>query len=284
MRKVTILFILLFALLLGSAFAQQASGVLNVSAAGKSDSAATDAQSEKPVDSPETQTPAESGWKIAIYPILVQAPIFGTGLDLPAIGGGGGGTGGGGAVSNSTDYSLNGAALAGLTLEKGKLYVDFSGVWGSLSADHPNPLIKVDTDVTYVNLVGGWRVYHDLAITGGFRYTGLKIDSQILDIVLPRLKPSLWDPMIGVNWRRYSNKWILDANFQGGGFGVGADVDLSAGFRADWVFARHFGLEFGYDILHYKIKIADVTIAGFQREVDFKQTLNGPKFGLGIYF
>jgi hypothetical protein len=170
-------------------------------------------------------------------------------------------------------------------LDRGKLYVDFSGLWGSLTADRSRPFIKVDTDATYVDLAAGWRFYHDLAITGGFRYVGVKVKVQIEDLATFETKPHVWDPLIGVDWRHYKgDKWIFDANFQGGGFGAGSEVDLSAEARVDWMFARHFGVQFGYGILHYKIKVADVNVGGFHREVDVKQTLNGPKFGLGIYF
>jgi hypothetical protein len=282
MRKIALLFIVLTALLLGSAFGQEAARVADVQSLATADSSqikeANDSQTG-------TQPTAEeqSKWKIAIYPILVQAPIFASTVDLPSLPNGDGG--GGGAISGTTDSSLNGAYMAGFTIDGKKLYVDFSGLWGSFSADRSSPLINVDTDVSFVDLAAGYRVYHDLAITGGFRYMGVKLTAQIQDLVRFETKPHVWDPLIGVDWRHYKgDKWIFDANFQGGGFGVGSDVDLSAEFRADWMFARHFGVQFGYGILYYKIKVADVNVGAFHREVDFKQTLNGPKFGLGIYF
>jgi hypothetical protein len=75
MNKIISSFLIFSALLLGSAFGQEAA-------------TAEDSQSNKANDSKtESQTTAEesSGWKVAIYPILVQAPIFGASVDLPSL-------------------------------------------------------------------------------------------------------------------------------------------------------------------------------------------------------
>jgi hypothetical protein len=91
--------------------------------------------------------------------------------------------------------------------------------------------------------------------------------------------------MIGVDWRgRVSSKWSIDTNFQGGGFGVGTDVDLSGEFNASRHFGNHFDLRLGWDVLHYKMTLADVGIGAYQRTLVSTQTLNGPSFGFGIVF
>ena len=74
-------------------------------------------------------------------------------------------------------------------------------------------------------------------------------------------------------------KWKVFAHADGGGFGVGSDVDIGVTGRAEWQFARHFGIAMGYGLLHFNITS---TIA--QRSLEIKQTLNGPIFGFGIYF
>jgi hypothetical protein len=47
----------------------------------------------------------------------------------------------------------------------------------------------------------------------------------------------------------------------------------------EWHFARRFGLNVGYDALHFKVNdgVAD-------RQLTLKQTMHGPVFGFGIYF
>ena len=69
------------------------------------------------------------------------------------------------------------------------------------------------------------------------------------------------------------------ASFEGGGFGVGADVDLAGTIRMDWKPVRHFGLTGGYNILY--MKVAD-TVAG--RPVILEPMLHGPVVGFGLYF
>ena len=78
--------------------------------------------------------------------------------------------------------------------------------------------------------------------------------------------------------------WTLDGNFQGGGFGVGTDVDLSAEFHARWRVVKHVELRAGYSLLYFKLTVADVSIGSFQRTLVAKQSLHGPEVGLGIVF
>jgi hypothetical protein len=69
------------------------------------------------------------------------------------------------------------------------------------------------------------------------------------------------------------------ASFEGGGFGAGADVDLSAGLRVDWKLVRHFGLTAGYNFLYLK-----VTDSVLGRTVTVEPTVHGPMVGFGLYF
>ena len=54
---------------------------------------------------------------------------------------------------------------------------------------------------------------------------------------------------------------------EGGGFGVGTDVELSAGLRLDWKPFRHFGFTGGYNFLYFKLSNT-LDRAGVHREAD----------------
>jgi hypothetical protein len=47
-----------------------------------------------------------------------------------------------------------------------------------------------------------------------------------------------------------TGRWTFDAAFQGGGFGVGTDVDLHGDFYADRHVGDHFDRRLGYATLH----------------------------------
>ena len=92
--------------------------------------------------------------------------------------------------------------------------------------------------------------------------------------------PGFWDPLICVTYRRrLGRKWRILLNGDGGGFGVGSDVDVTATGRAEWQFARHFGITMGYGGLHLS---ESSTVAG--KKLAISPTLHGPIFGFGIYF
>ena len=69
------------------------------------------------------------------------------------------------------------------------------------------------------------------------------------------------------------------ASFDGGGFGVGADVDLAATLSVDWKPIPHFGFTAGYNYLYLKVSDA-VT----NRDLNTKLTASGPTLGFGLYF
>jgi hypothetical protein len=56
-------------------------------------------------------------------------------------------------------------------------------------------------------------------------------------------------------------------------------VDLATTGRAEWQFARHFGLAMGYGVLYLS---ASDTKAG--RTLKISPTVHGPIFGFGIFF
>ena len=60
---------------------------------------------------------------------------------------------------------IDGAALAGFSLEKAWWRVDAQGIWGALTTDRETPLLKVDLDVIYGHVSGGVKLYKDLYAT-----------------------------------------------------------------------------------------------------------------------
>jgi hypothetical protein len=232
------------------------------------------------VASAQTQTTtsggSDHGLKVTIYPILAWVPL-GIGIDVtvPPIEGGGGGGGG-----KIIDGRFDGAFFGGLSVSQGYWRIDASGLWAAVGGDRPqNPKLSVDVDVIYANASGGVRVYKDLFVTAGVRHYALQYNVRLLDYPEFQRKPGVWDPLIGIGWHHVGDKLEVHTTFDGGGFGVGADVDVSAAFRLDWKPISHFGLTGGYQFLY--LKASDEKLG---RTFTFKQTLHGPMVGLGIYF
>jgi hypothetical protein len=231
---------------------------------------------------------------VTIYPLLVQAPIFGASVDLPQLpsvpggGGGGGGNGESGDVSGSTNVKLNAAYLAGFLVQTDRLFVEANGTWADVSADRQLPRVNVGTKTLIAEVRGGVRVFKGISATGGVHHLSTDLDVTLdlpnQGITLEgRAKPGFWDPMIGADWRIVLGRWDLDAFFEGGGFGVGTDVDLDGQVRGDYRLG-HFDLRIGYGFTHVKSTVADVSIGQFQRTLVLNQTLHGPSVGFGITF
>jgi hypothetical protein len=229
--------------------------------------------------------------RITFYPLLVRAPLFGASVDAPQIPGGGGGEGG--EQSGSTDYSFNAAYMAGFAIEAPRWFAEANGLWAALSASHSLPLTTVDSDFYFFSARGGVRMFRNISGTVGLRHVSVGLDVQLTPPVAApaaaplrgSVKPAVWDPLLGLDWRASAgDRWTFDAVFQGGGFGVGADVDLEGDFYADWHVARHFDVRLGWTSIYYKLTIDAVSIGSFQRTLVTRQTLNGPAIGFGIVF
>src|SRR5207302_1995131 len=142
----------------------------------------------------------------------------------------------------------------------------------SLSANRTAPRVSVDSDAYFFSARGGVRLVGGLSASGGVRRIRTNLD---ITLTLPNsgrtisgtVKPGLWDPMVGVDWRRSFGGLSLDGNAQYGGFGVGTDVDASGELHVRWRVIRHFELRAGYTALHVKMTLADVSIGSFQREL-----------------
>jgi len=232
----------------------------------------------------------DSGIRVTIYPLLVKAPIFGASINLPglpSIPGGGGDESG--AVDESTGVSFNAAYMGAALVEANRWFAEVSGTWAALSADRDAPRISVDSDAYFFSARAGVRLVGGLFATGGVRRIRTNLDIQLSlpstgRTISGTAKPALWDPMVGVDWRRSAGGFSIDANAQYGGFEVGTDVDASGELHLRWRPIRHLELRTGYTVLHVKMTLADVSIGSFRRELVAKQTLHGPEFGFGIVF
>lgn len=237
------------------------------------DAAAAPAPEPAPKSDPAWQ-PDPHKLKIVVYPIEGWAPVLGASFKLPDTGG----TPGGG--SGSTNLSINGAALFGFTIQKDRWYGDAEFQYAGLNGSRISPFVKYSVAGKFAGGLVGFDFWKDFYITGGFRYFGLPYSLTLGKFEPFHRTPSVVDPLVGLMWnRQVSRKWTLNAQFQGGGFGVGTDQDISLVGKADWQFARHFGLMAGYGLLHFELTN---TVLG--KTLTVRQTLNGPEFGFGIYF
>ena len=226
------------------------------------------------------QTTQSDDWKIAIYPVFAWIPIS---IDIdvnvpPVSGGGGSGPEFGGKI---VDGRLDGAFFGGLSAAKGNWRIDADGLWagggrrscsnvrscGSMSTRSTStpPAATRSTRISMPpSACAAWRSKYDIELAG----------RQF------ERKPGLWDPLVGVGWHHGAATSLdLHVTFEGGGFGVGADVDIGTAVRLDWKPTTHFGIAAGYSLLYFKLSntVGDRTFTA-------KQTLHGPVVGIGLYF
>jgi hypothetical protein len=228
--------------------------------------------------------------EVVIYPILVEAPIFGASVDLPSQPGNPGGGDEGGEQSGSTDVSLNKLYMLGVNVRAQRWFVDTRGQWADLSASRPSPRVTVDTKARFFTARGGVTLIDGFSATAGVRRIWGQLDASV---TLPNLgdkvlegsvDKALYDPLVGVNWRHRAGAVVLEGSFEGGGFGVGTDADVTGEFTLDWRFLRFVSLRLGYGFFYYKITSDPITIGSFQRTLVSSQRLHGPILGLGIVF
>ena len=217
----------------------------------------------------------DEGWHVTVYPVLAWVPIdIRVDVNIPPIEGGEGGSG------EILDSRFDGAFFGGVAASNDVWRIDGYGLWAGFGGDRPErPHLDVDVDLIYGSAKLGRRVAPDLYLTGGVRRVAVKYDVQLGD--LPRLsrKPGVWDPIVGIGWHRVRRSVEWHATFDGGGFGVGSDVDLGASLSVDWKPISHFGLTAGYNIQYLKI-----TDSIASRNLTLKMTLHGPMAGIGLYF
>jgi hypothetical protein len=152
-------------------------------------------------------------------------------------------------------------------------------MWAALSADRTTPHTDVSLDFVFGDAFVGREVLPNLYLEGGFRRLALNIHARV-NTDSASGSPGYWDPLIGLTYRRpLGKKWRILIHGDGGGFGVGSDVDVSASGRAEWQFARHFGLTMGYGGMHF----SDSTNTSVGK-LSISPTMHGPIVGFGLYF
>lgn len=203
---------------------------------------------------------------------MIWAPVFGTSVTLPSLPGQP-------VLSGSTDTALEAAYFGGARIERGKWSADLLFAWAALSAHRETPFTKVDLDFTSGDAMAGRELLPGFYVEGGVRHLSTDIHATVESFSASR-SPSFWDPLVGLTYRRQlGKKWRILIHGDGGGFGVGSDVDVAASAHAEWQFARHFGILMGYGGLHLS---ESNSVAG--RTLKISPTLHGPIFGLGIFF
>jgi len=214
-------------------------------------------------------------WHVAVYPILAWVPLdIGIDVNVPSNGGDAGGSG------DILDSSFDGAFFGGVAASNGVWRIEGYGLWAAVGGDRPErPALAVDLDLTYGSAKLGRRIAPDLFVTGGVRRLALNYEVTLGDLPTLSRKPGLWDPIVGLGWHRVGPTLEWHAAFDGGGFGVGADVDLGASFSLDWKPIPHFGLTGGYNFLY--LKVGDTVV---NRDLTLKMTVHGPMVGFGLYF
>lgn len=232
-----------------------------------------------PASSPASQ---DDGWRFSIYPVLAWLPYnVNIDVNLPPSNGGGGGGGGGGESASILNSHFDGAFLAGFSATNGVWRVDTDGLWAAVGGDREPrlPNLSVDLDVIYGHGTIGRRIAPDLFVTAGIRRIALKYDVALGTLAPFTRKPGVWDPLVGLAWHREGTHLEWHGVFEGGGFGAGSDVDLSATFRVDWKPVTHFGITGGYSLLYFKVSqdVANQTFIA-------KNTFSGPVAGIGFYF
>jgi hypothetical protein len=223
--------------------------------------------------------------KIAIYPLFGWLPFFSSSVSLPTPPGGG--AGGGNLIANP-NTSLNGAAAFALDVTVRKWLFEGQGMFGTLSATHSTPYAKVAASIHYGDFFAGHQIGKGFSLMAGFRRIALGFDATVGDLPTFSREPGVWDPLLAIEWRRtLGRKIFVQARFDGGGFGVGSEVDLDAQARLEWRFVKHFGVVVGYQALYNRISgrvsetIVDTTLT---HPWNYHQTLYGPLLGIGIYF
>jgi hypothetical protein len=219
---------------------------------------------------------------VAIYPIFGWLPSFSSSVDLPPL------TDGGGSSSGTTDRNFDGAvAFAGSVTVK-KWLVEGEVTFVKASSTRTTPYLEVNTTLDYGDLFVGRYVGKGFYALGGFRRMALEFDVKVASLPPFSQKPGVWDPLVGVEWRRaLGRKVMAQARFDGGGFGVGSDVDLDAQARLEWRFIKHVGAVVGYQWLHTRTSgtiSRSGTIAPGDYPWTYRQTFMGPIVGVGIYF
>lgn len=227
--------------------------------------------------------------EVIVYPILVQAPIFGASIDLPSVPSVPGDGGESGHQGASTDVSLNTLYMAAVAVRAPRWFVEARGQWADLSASRVTPRVTLDTKARFFIVRGGPTLGKGFSATVGLRRIWGALDATLeVPTIGKTLSGSvdkvLYDPLVGIDWRRRAGSVIVEGSFQGGGFGVGTDADVASEINVSWRFTPHTDLRVGYGFFYYKVSSDPIPIGSFSRSLVSSQTLHGPLVGFAIVF
>ncbi len=240
-------------------------------------------------DPPQVVPDQSSGAPVSVrlYPVLVQAPIYGATVDVPSIPGGGGGSEG---ESATTQSSINSAYLGGIELYVHRAFGEVDLLWAKPSASSDaTPRIGVDTTLWAWTFKGGFRLFKGFGVTGGARRLSLDLNTTLQ---FPQSGVTLqgqnsrvtWNPFLGADWRGELNrKWLVDMSAD---FGVATGNDASTRLRArvDWQPIPHFAIRLGYQYLRLKVSTDTFVLGGVPRSLSTTQNMHGPELGFGFVF
>ena len=240
-----------------------------------------------PPPPPASAQPASApdpGWEVEIAPIYVWAPISINSLKLPEFPGLPSPPGGGG-PSAETGSSLNGAAMAAFRVEKNWWVLRGNFVWAGLSGEVERPYARVSGNVILGELQTGFEAVKNLYVEGGVRRLALDIEAEVLEYPKVSRKPGVWDPIVGMTYRvPLGSHWLLTLHGDGGGFGVGSEVDLATNLTLDWRATRHFGLTLGYGLLYFRVRDSLLEGTTVDDTLELGTTLHGPILGFKLLF
>jgi hypothetical protein len=218
-----------------------------------------------------------SAWEVDLYPIYGFLPNFSSSITLPELPNL---PGSANRPKADVSSSFNGAWSSAFAARKNKWVMEGGFLWASVSADNNRPVAKVGLDTVYGAFFVGRELAPGLALEGGFRRMNLDLSATIEPHPGVSRNIGLWDPLIGMTYRKQiAKKWMFTGHADGGGFGVGSNWTIGARANLDWRFTKHLGASFGYSLL-----FLDVTQELNRATIDLTPKLYGPVLGLGIYF
>jgi hypothetical protein len=233
---------------------------------------------------------AESAWKkdpkdwnVEFYPVYAWAPFMGATVNLPQfpnlpnlpdL------PNGPARPSGNATSGISGAAFVGLRVDHNKWSVNTTALWAGMNANTVTPKLDIGLDLIFGQGMVGREILPHLTLEGGVRRMAVNVTANLGDYLQVSRRPGVWDPLIGLTYRRpVGRKWRFDVHADGGGFGVGSDETWAVQGQLDYRFSKHFGMTLGYGLLHFKI-----TSTVLERSLTINQTLNGPILGFGIFF
>ena len=236
-------------------------------------------------DAAQPSPATDPGWEVEIAPIYLWAPISINSVTLPEFPDLPAPPGGGDRPSGETSASLNGAAMAALRVEKNWWMARANVVWAGLSGERETPNVKLSGNLILGEFFTGVEVVKHLYLEGGVRRLAVDVSAEVLDYPEVSRKPGVWDPQVGMTYRvPMGEHWLLTMHGDGGGFGVGSEIDVNASVTLDWRMARHVGMTLGYGLLYFRLEDEWVDSARLEKTLELGTTLHGPIVGFKLLF